>query len=111
MFDRWAFRAIETGAPRPPRWAGLKFLNVYGPDEYHKGGQRSFAVQLHAQIRQWGRVRLFRSDNPNYADGGQIRDFAWVDDCVRIALLALQEPSAPSGLDNVSSGTARTFFG
>lgn len=110
MFDRWASRAIETGAPHPPRWAGLKFFNVYGPNEYHKGGQRSVAVQLHAQIRERGRVRLFRSDNPNYADGGQIRDFVWVDDCVRIALWALQEPSAPSGLYNVGTGTARTFL-
>jgi len=110
MFDRWVLRAIEIGGPQPPRWAGLKFFNVYGPNEYHKGGQRSVAVQLHEQIRERGRVRLFRSDNPNYADGGQMRDFAWVDDCVRIALWALQEQSAPSGLYNVGSGTARTFL-
>ena len=52
LFDRWVSRVVETGAPAPPRWAGLKFFNVYGPNEYHKGGQRSVAVQLHAQIRR-----------------------------------------------------------
>lgn len=110
MFDRWVLRAIETGAPRPPRWIGLKFFNVYGPNEYHKGSQRSVAVQLHAQIRERGRVRLFRSENPDYADGAQMRDFVWVGDCARVALWALEEKSAPSGLYNVGSGTARTFL-
>ena len=111
MFDRWVLRAIETGAPAPSRWAGLKFFNVYGPNEYHKGGQRSVAVQLHAQIREEGRVRLFRSEDPKYADGGQLRDFVWVGDCVRMALWALEDPGAPSGLYNVGSGTARSFLG
>jgi ADP-L-glycero-D-manno-heptose 6-epimerase len=110
MFDRWASRAIETGAPSPPRWAGLKFFNVYGPNEYHKGGQRSVAVQLHAQIRERGRVRLFRSENPDYPDGGQLRDFVWVGDCVRVALWALEDPGAPSGLYNAGSGSARSFL-
>ncbi len=110
MFDRWVLRAIETGAPAPPRWAGLKFFNVYGPNEYHKGGQRSVAVQLHAQIREKGRARLFRSEDPKYADGGQLRDFVWVGDCVRMALWALEDPGAPSGLYNVGSGTARSFL-
>ena len=110
VFDRWAVHAVESGAPRPPRWAGLKFFNVYGPNEYHKDGQRSVAVQLHAQIRERGRVRLFRSENPNYADGGQMRDFVWVGDCVRIALWALEDPGAPSGLYNAGSGAARSFL-
>jgi ADP-L-glycero-D-manno-heptose 6-epimerase len=109
-FDRWVLRATETGAPRPPRWAGLKFFNVYGPNEYHKGGQRSVAVQLHAQIRERGRVQLFRSDNPKYPDGGQLRDFVWVGDCVRATLWALESPQAPSGLYNVGSGQARSFL-
>jgi ADP-L-glycero-D-manno-heptose 6-epimerase len=110
MFDRWILRTIESGAPAPPRWAGLKFFNVYGPNEYHKGSQRSVAVQMHAQIREWGRVRLFRSENPKYADGGQLRDFVWVGDCVRVALWALEDPAAPSDLYNVGSGTARSFL-
>jgi ADP-L-glycero-D-manno-heptose 6-epimerase len=110
MFDRWVSRAIETGAPRPPRWAGLKFFNVYGPNEYHKGGQRSMAVQLYAQIREHGRARLFRSENPDYPDGCQLRDFVWVGDCVRIALWALEDSRAPSGLYNAGSGAARSFL-
>ena len=69
--------------PCPPRWAGLKSFNVYGPNEYHKGGQRSVAAQLHAQIRESGRVRLL---NPDYPDGGQMRDFVRVGDCVGVAL-------------------------
>ncbi len=109
VFDRWVLNAIETGKPTPPRWAGLKFFNVYGPNEYHKGGQRSVAVQLHAQIRERGAVRLFRSDNPDYADGEQLRDFVWVGDCVNVARWALEDASAPSGLYNVGSGVARSF--
>ncbi len=110
MFDRWVSRAIGAGAPSPPRWAGLKFFNVYGPNEYHKGSQRSVAVQMHARIRERGSVRLFRSENPKYADGGQMRDFVWVGDCVRLALWALEDPAAPSGLYNVGSGMARSFL-
>ena len=68
------------------------------------------AAQLHAQIRESGRVRLFRSENPDYPDGGQLRDFVWVGDCVQIALWAIQEPGAQSGLYNVGSGTARAFL-
>ncbi len=110
LFDRWVSRVVETGAPAPPRWAGLKFFNVYGPNEYHKGGQRSVAVQLHAQIRESGRARLFRSENQDYPDGGQLRDFVWVGDCVAATLRALLDPSAPSGLYNVGSGDARSFL-
>ena len=109
LFDRWVARTLEKTEAAPPRWAGLKFFNVYGPNEYHKGGQRSVAVQLHAQIREKGLVRLFRSDNPDYADGEQLRDFVWVGDCVDVARWALEEPSAPSGLYNVGSGGARSF--
>ncbi len=109
-FDRWVLHAVETGAPCPPRWAGLKFFNVYGPNEYHKGGQRSVAVQLHAQIREHGGVRLFRSDNPDYRDGEQLRDFVWVGDCVEVARWALEDRAAPSGLYNVGSGVARSFL-
>ena len=110
MFDRWVLRATQTGEPTPPRWAGLKFFNVYGPNEYHKGDQRSVAVKFHAQIRERGRIRLFRSENPKYEDGGQLRDFVWVGDCVRAAVWALQAPTARSGLYNVGSGSARSFL-
>jgi ADP-L-glycero-D-manno-heptose 6-epimerase len=110
MFDRWVLRTTQTGEPTPYRWAGLKFFNVYGPNEYHKGDQRSVAVKLHAQIRERRRVCLFRSEDPKYEDGGQLRDFVWVEDCVRAALWALQDPTAPPGLYNVGSGTARSFL-
>jgi ADP-L-glycero-D-manno-heptose 6-epimerase len=101
---------VQGGAPVPPRWVGLKFFNVYGPNEYHKGGQRSVAAHLHAQIRERGAVRLFRSENPAYADGEQLRDFVWVGDCVDVALWALKDQSAASGLYNVGSGVARSFY-
>lgn len=109
-FDRWVLRLVESGGRRPPHWAGLKFFNVYGPNEYHKGGQRSVAVQLYEQIRERGTVRLFRSENPNYEDGGQLRDFVWVGDCVRVVLWALNGAQAASGLYNVGSGVARSFL-
>ena len=65
MFDRWVLRATQTGELTPYRWAGLKFFNVYGPNEHHKGDQRSVAVKMHTQIREHGRVRLFRSEIRN----------------------------------------------
>ena len=110
VFDRFVAEQIRRGRATPPRWAGLKFFNVYGPNEYHKGGQRSVAVQLHEQIRDRGGVRLFRSDNPGYADGGQLRDFVWVGDCVSVIQWALTAETMPSGLYNVGSGVARTFL-
>jgi len=109
VFDRWALHAVEAGLPSPPRWYGLKFFNVYGPNEYHKGDQRSVAVQLHAQIKESEGVRLFRSDNPKYADGEQLRDFVWAGDCVNVVRWALEDSRAPSGLYNVGSGVARSF--
>ncbi len=110
LFDRWVARAVETGLPSPPRWAGFKFFNVYGPNEYHKGEQRSVAVQLYAQICELGRARLYRSENPDYPDGGQSRDFVWIGDCVNATLWALQDPAARSGLYNAGTGVARTFL-
>lgn len=109
LFDRWVARRQEKGEVMPKRWAGLKFFNVYGPNEYHKGGQRSMAVQLHAQIRDTGRVKLFRSDHPDYADGEPRRDFVWVGDCVAVARWFMEDSAAASGLYNVGSGVARSF--
>jgi ADP-L-glycero-D-manno-heptose 6-epimerase len=109
VFDRWVQRRIETGDPAPPRWAGIKFFNVYGPNEYHKGDQRSVAAQLHQQIRSEGVVKLFKSDNPSYKDGEQLRDFVWVGDCVNIVRWAMEDPDAKSGLYNSGSGHARSF--
>ncbi len=109
LFDRWVFAEQAAGRSTPPKWAGLKFFNVYGPNEYHKGGQRSVAVQLYEQIRDTGTARLFKSDNPGYPDGGQKRDFVWVGDCVSVALWLLETSAPASSIYNVGSGTDRTF--
>jgi ADP-L-glycero-D-manno-heptose 6-epimerase len=107
-FDKWALKQDK----RPPFWAGLKFFNVYGPNEYHK--QRMASVVFHAfnQIRQSGQVKLFRSHNPQYRDGEQLRDFIYVHDVARIMFWMMEQldkkPIA-SGLYNVGTGQARTF--
>ena len=106
-FDLNAVTLAAAGV-HPPQWAGLKFFNVYGPNEYHKGGQRSLVVQLFEQIRDTGGARLFRSHHPDYEDGGQLRDFVWVGDCVDIMLWLLDTPSA-NGVFNVGTGQARSF--
>ncbi len=107
LFDLDAVSLKGAGfAPR--QWAGLKFFNVYGPNEYHKGGQESLVVQLHRQIQETGKARLFRSHHPEYADGGQERDFVWVGDCVDIMLWLYQTPDV-TGIFNVGTGTARSF--
>lgn len=108
-FDAWAARrAADPDAPAPPRWAGLKFFNVYGPHEEHKGSMASYVHQAILQARERGRVRLFRSTRPELGDGEQARDFVWVGDVVEVVLaFALEE--RPSGLYNVGTGRARTF--
>jgi ADP-L-glycero-D-manno-heptose 6-epimerase len=108
LFDRWVRARLDAGDAAPPRWAGLKFFNVYGPNEAHKGGQRSVAHQIYEQIQRGEPVRLFASDRPDYPDGGQKRDFVWVGDCADIALWFI-DGARPSGIYNVGTGTARTF--
>ena len=109
VFDRWARHEADRGAACPPVWAGLKFFNVYGPNEAHKGGMRSVAKQVHEQIRHGQTVKLFASDHPDYEDGGQLRDFVYVDDCVDIALW-LAEGKGRNGVFNAGSGQARSFL-
>ena len=109
IFDRRVTALLPTEAPRPPQHVGLKFFNVYGPNEYHKGAQRSVAHQLWERARAGEKARLFRSHNPDYADGGQLRDFIWVDDCVDVMLWFLDNPDK-SGLYNVGTGKARSFL-
>ena len=108
MFDLDAVSLANAGIA-PTQWAGLKFFNVYGPNEYHKGGQESLVVQLHRQISETGKARLFSSHHPDYPDGGQERDFVWVGDCVDIMLWLYDNP-AVNGLFNAGTGAARTFF-
>jgi ADP-L-glycero-D-manno-heptose 6-epimerase len=108
VFDRRVARLVERGAEAPPQWAGLRFFNVYGPNEYHKGGQRSVAVQVFEQAAARGRAVLFKSHRADVADGGQSRDFVWVDDAVAAMLWLYDHPDV-SGLFNVGSGRARSF--
>ncbi|ANC53178.1 ADP-L-glycero-D-mannoheptose-6-epimerase [Brevundimonas sp. GW460-12-10-14-LB2] len=107
LFDQYAVRQADRGqAPR--QWAGLKFFNVYGPNEAHKGGMKSVVAQIWPKVAAGETVTLFRSHNPNYADGGQMRDFVYVDDVVDIIEFLLQSPQV-SGIFNAGSGQARSF--
>jgi len=108
-FDRYVARQVQTNAaPRPPQWAGLKFFNVYGPNEYHKGSMKSVVAQLYPKLAAGEPARLFRSHHPDYADGGQLRDFVSVADCVA-GLLWLDDQPEVSGLFNMGTGEARSF--
>jgi ADP-L-glycero-D-manno-heptose 6-epimerase len=109
LFDRRVARMREEGATLPPQWVGLKFFNVYGPNEYHKGGQKSVAVQLYPRAVSDAPAILFRSHNPNYPDGGQMRDFVWVGDVVDVMLWLLEHPEI-NGIYNLGSGRARSFL-
>jgi ADP-L-glycero-D-manno-heptose 6-epimerase len=107
-FDLWAMAQRLA----PARWAGLKFFNVYGPREGHKGRMASVAFHAYNQICQAGHARLFKSHRPDFPDGGQQRDFIFVADAVAAVLHFLDTPasaSAPNGLYNVGTGKARSF--
>jgi ADP-L-glycero-D-manno-heptose 6-epimerase len=104
-FDKWALSQIN----QPPFWAGLKFFNVYGPNEYHKGRMASVIFHSFNQIREKGSVKLFRSHNPDFKDGEQLRDFIYVKDLVDVCLF-LKAKKPTSGIYNLGSGKARTFL-
>ncbi len=108
LFDCWARNQVDKGRASPPRWAGLKFFNVYGPNEMHKGSMRSVAIQVFEQVSETGQMRLFASDHPDYEDGGQLRDFVWIEDCARTAIWCATEMDR-NGIYNVGSGKARSF--
>ncbi|MGV8078789.1 MAG: ADP-glyceromanno-heptose 6-epimerase [Syntrophales bacterium] len=103
VFDLWALR---RGADR--HMAGLKFFNVFGPNEYHKGDMTSVVFKAFHQIRETGKVRLFKSYRPVYPDGGQMRDFVYVKDCVEAMWWLLNHREA-NGIFNLGSGKARTW--
>lgn len=107
LFDRRVAR-LAAGPARPPQWAGFKFFNVYGPNEYHKGAMKSVAAQIFPRAATGEPCRLFRSYRPDYADGGQLRDFVHVDDCVAMLLFVHDHPDL-CGLFNAGSGRARSF--
>ncbi len=104
-FDKWALQQEK----KPFFWAGLKFFNVYGPNEYHKGRMASVIMHAYNQIGKTGGMKLFKSHNPNFKDGEQIRDFIYVKDVVEIILFLIHYRK-DSGLYNVGTGEARTFL-
>jgi ADP-L-glycero-D-manno-heptose 6-epimerase len=108
-FDLLVARRLEAGKARPPHWAGLKFFNVYGPNEYHKGPMISVVKVKHDEVAAGRPPRLFRADQPGMADGEQRRDFIWVGDVVAVMLWLLDTPGV-NGLFNVGTGVARTYL-
>ena len=104
-FDVWALKQEKT----PPFWAGLKFFNVYGPNEFHKGRMASVIFHTYHQILKTEKMKLFRSHNPEFKDGEQLRDFIYVKDVVEVCLF-LMKKQPQSSIYNLGSGTARTFL-
>jgi ADP-L-glycero-D-manno-heptose 6-epimerase len=104
-FDKWVL--LQEKAPF--FWAGLKFFNVYGPNEYHKGRMASVIFHAFEQITKTGGMKLFRSHRPDYTDGGQMRDFVYVKDVVNVCLF-LMHHRKNSGIYNLGSGVARPFL-
>jgi ADP-L-glycero-D-manno-heptose 6-epimerase len=104
-FDKWALKQDK----KPYFWAGLKFFNVYGPNEYHKGRMASVILHSFNQIQEKGGVKLFRSHNSNYKDGEQLRDFVYVKDVVNVCYF-LMHHRKDNGIYNLGSGKARTFL-
>lgn len=107
--DKWVLHQGD----HPPFWAGLKFFNVYGPNEYHKARMASVIFHSFHQIKKDGKVRLFRSHRPDFKDGQQLRDFVYVKDVVDVCLWMMERYTAhqsiPNGLYNLGTGKARSF--
>lgn len=108
LFDLAVIARARRGEPLPPQWAGLKFFNVFGPNEYHKGEMMSLAAKRFADVRQGRTVHLFKSHRAGIADGDQRRDFIYVEDAVAVVRWFLETPRV-SGLFNVGTGEARSF--
>ena len=104
-FDKWALKQDK----QPYFWAGLKFFNVYGPNEYHKGRMASVIYHAYNQVKKKGTVTLFRSHNKNYKDGEQLRDFVYVKDTVEVCYFFMHNRKY-SGLYNLGTGKARSFY-
>jgi ADP-L-glycero-D-manno-heptose 6-epimerase len=103
-FDKWALSQTHT----PPFWAGLKFFNVYGPNEYHKGRMASVIWHSFNQVKKDGRVKLFKSHRPDFKDGQQLRDFVYVKDLLNVCYWLMENKPAP-GIYNLGTGKARAF--
>ncbi|MFN0049515.1 MAG: ADP-glyceromanno-heptose 6-epimerase [Cytophagales bacterium] len=104
-FDIWALKQNS----KPFFWAGLKFFNVYGPNEYHKGRMASVVFHAFNQIKATGKMKLFKSHNPDFKDGEQLRDFIYVKDLLEVCIF-LMHHRKNSGIYNLGSGKARTFL-
>lgn len=104
-FDKWVLKQEK----QPYFWAGLKFFNVYGPNEYHKGRMASVIFHAYNQITKTGEMKLFASHHPDYRDGEQLRDFVYVKDVTNVCLFLLKHRKV-SGIYNLGSGKARTFL-
>lgn len=111
--DKW----VLTQEKEPPFWAGLKFFNVYGPNEYHKGRMASVIFHSYNQIKTTGKVKLFRSHRPDFEDGQQLRDFIYVKDIAEVIWFMIRQQTIDadncgfkSGLYNLGTGKARSFY-
>lgn len=113
FFDQWALRQVADNAPQPPAWAGFKFFNVYGPNEYHKERMASVAFHTFNQVQATGGMKLFKSNKAGFADGMQSRDFVYVKDCASIIAYFVEQATAnnpaPNGIYNIGTGKARSF--
>lgn len=109
LMDRKVARELREGRKSPPQFVSLKFFNVYGPNEYHKGGQKSVVAHMFPLVASNSETLLFKSYRRDCADGMQKRDFVWVGDVVNVVMWLLDNPQV-SGLFNVGSGKARTFY-
>ena len=109
LFDRKVAREVAENRKTPRQYAGLKFFNVYGPNEYHKGGQKSVIAHIFPQVQKNEETKLFKSYRADCKDGEQQRDFVWVDDIVSVVLWFLENPHK-NGIYNVGSGEARSFY-
>jgi ADP-L-glycero-D-manno-heptose 6-epimerase len=108
QFDLVVADRVARGAAMPPQWAGLKFFNVFGPNEYHKGHMMSLVAKSFERVRDGDAMQLFRSHRPDIPNGGERRDFVYVEDAVAVVLWLLANPSV-SGIFNVGTGRARSF--
>lgn len=113
FFDQWVMRQVDDKAPCPPSWAGFKFFNVYGPNEYHKERMASVAFHTFNQFSETGTMKLFKGTKADVEDGMQLRDFVYVKDAAEVVAhfmdASLTKSPAPNGIYNIGTGEARSF--
>lgn len=113
FFDQWVMQQVEDKAPCPPSWAGFKFFNVYGPNEYHKERMASVAFHTFNQFSETGTMKLFKGTKAGIEDGMQLRDFVYVKDAAEVVTYfmdaSLTKKPAPNGIYNIGTGEARSF--